>query len=395
MQSAVVNQVFSVPLRHLRSPYISNDQVLSESTVRGLMRYIGDCENELLRYLSVQQNLHDTAWPMLFFGPTGTGKTSLALTVVDQLVAEKTQIISMTDVDKTTLSPAIFSAPDFARRFHAAIETNSVSDFRSRITESHVLLIDNIHLLGDKPGVQQELIYLLDEMKEKGVPVVFTSLKSPLSGFCIGPLASRFMGGLSLELNVPGPLARYEILVELAKIHQIPIQPKAIEWLVGRFNTSVPKLNRFFNQLKSQIARSGDFSDLDQAFFESMFDLATTKSDQERTKTIIQKVAKTLQIKPSELKSNSRKQSVVRARGVAIYLCRTLLKTSFTKIGNSFGNRDHSTVMHAYNKIKNITESDSDSNLSKTITQLRDQLTELFSEQMEFDLPEENPLITS
>ena len=228
-------------------------------------------------------------------------------------------------------------------------------------------LIDSLHLLKDKESVQLELIYLLDVMKEKGVPVVLTSLKNPLNEFTNGPLNSRLMSGLSLEFRLPGQKARREIFTELAKIHKLDIQPKAIDWLVERMNTSVPKLNHFLLQLKAQLAGSGDFSELDTAFFETMFDLATTKSGLERTKTIIQLVSKTCQIKPSEMKSNSRKQSVVKARGIAIYLCRTLLKTSFTKIGNNFGNRDHSTVMHAYNKIKTILETESDSNLQLTL----------------------------
>ena len=388
MSSAVENQFFSIPLRHLRSAHFTNEQALTENSVPGLFRYVGDAENEILRYLALDQPLMSTDWPLVFYGASGTGKTSLALSVIDQLL-EETQPVLPIDEIQSFRQPAIFSAPDFVRRFHAAIETNSVTDFRARIVGSSALLIDNVHLLADKPGAQNELIYLLDEMSENDVPVVITHLDTPLSNCnLISHLTSRLSSGLCLELRIPGPQARAELLRELAVIHQLEIHEDAIRWLVDRFNVTVPKLNHFFTQLTAEILSASNHRKLDLAFFQSL--LETGGDQSERTKAIVRQVAAEFRIKTSDLKSNSRKQSVVLARGVAIYLCRTLLKTSFTRIGESFGNRDHSTVMHAHNKILKILENRPGSAIHKTILALKDKLSNEFSGQMEFSLATEN-----
>jgi chromosomal replication initiator protein len=387
MSSAVENQFFSVPLRHLRSVHLTNDQVLTESSVAGLNRYVGDEENGILRYLASDQPLLATDWPLVFLGASGTGKTALALSVVDRLIEESHGSLVSSE-NNSPPSPAIFSAPDFVRRFHSAIETNSVSDFRARIVGSAVLLIDNVHLLANNPGAQNELIYLLDELSEKDVPVVITLGTLLENSTLITHLSSRLSSGLSLELRTPGPHARAEIIRDLAGIHGLEIHDDAIPWLVERFKVTVPRLNHFLTQLKAEILSTRDDRQLDLAFFQSLFENVSNQS--EWTKTIVRQVAAEFRIKTADLKSSSRKQSVVLARGVAIYLCRTLLNTSFNGIGNNFGNRDHSTVMHAYNKVLKLLETQPGSAIQKRILGLQDRLSKEFSSQTEFSLATEN-----
>ena len=214
MNSAVEQSVFSLPLSHLSDPIFSCDHVLTENTVRGLSRYIGDERNQLVRFFCRMDLFDSFAWPIFLCGPTGTGKTSIALTLVSDIV--RSLALQFSD---TKQAPTVLSAPDLARRYNAAIETDSVAQFRDRLTQSSVVMVDNIHLLERKPHVQNELVFLIDLLAERSVPAIFTSLTShqSLTKFS-AQLKSRLLNGLSINLNLPGSLARREILSALFQI---------------------------------------------------------------------------------------------------------------------------------------------------------------------------------
>ena len=201
-------------------------------------------------------------------------------------------------------------------------------------------------------------------------------------------LTSRLLGGLCLPVNPPGPAGRHEIIRDLATINQLNLTEDAIQLLVDLLNVTVPKLDHFFAQAKITLIAKDQQNlnaPIDAAKLTQLFKKTDVEIDQ-LSKLIIKLVAAEFHLKPSELKSNSRKQTIVLARGVAIYLSRILLGTSFLKIGSYFGNRDHSTIMHAFRKIETITKnSDQDPNSIKTtIQKLKQKLTEQFASQMNF-----------
>ena len=199
------------------------------------------------------------------------------------------------------------------------------------------------------------------------------------------------MAGLSIPVNPPGEKARFEIIRDLAEINSLNLTDDAVSLLVDRLNVTVPKLNHFFAQVKNKLKadqdKESDNSPLNAAKLTRLFKKTNADADQ-FSKIIIQQVAKEFHLKPAELKSNSRKQTIVLARGIAIYLNRILLDTSFSKIGSHFGNRDHSTIMHAYRKIETIVaDSDSANQTNSTgysIEKLKQSLTELLASQTSF-----------
>ena len=408
MSRAAIDQVFSVPFRHLQSTNFSGEQVISNGHLNGLTRFVGDEKNEMLKFLtsfgktmnqtpeslepSARDNLADTQspdafsvlqWPMVLFGPSGTGKTWLAMTLISELSDQQ----SHSDPQK----PIYMSALDFDRRFRSAIETDSVEDLRKRLVESSGLVIDDVHQLDSKPAAQAELIQLLDRMSDKNRPIVLTMDTSPQeSSRLVSQLVSRLLGGLCLPVNPPGPAARLEIIRDLATINKLKLTDDAIQLLVDQLNVTVPKLDHFFAQAKITLL-ADDQEDTDQPIDAAKLTQLFKKSDAEvdqLSKLIIKLVAAEYHLKPSELKSNSRKQTIVLARGVGIYLSRILLGASFLKIGSYFGNRDHSTIMHAFRKIEALVidnESNQDSNsVRTTVEKLKQLLTEQFASQMNF-----------
>ncbi len=403
MTTAAIDQVFSVPFRHLRSTGFSGDISASDARPLGIARFVGDESNVLLRYLvrknrSVRQAMLDSQWPVVLFGPAGTGKTSLALTIVSEL-SDRDETTLQTDsvvpfsTQPTRTNPGktvFMTALDFDRRFRAALEADSVEDFRKRLVQSSGLVVDDLHRLVDKSAAQNEFLLILEEMCRKNRAIVITMGVSPqLCSGLSAQLVSRLSSGLTLPVNPPGPTARLEIVRDLAKINQIQLTEDAMKLLVDRLNVTVPKLDHVFAQIKTSLrARKADpiqpidATRLTRIFKKSVGDLDSL------SQLIIRSVAAEFNLKVAELKSDSRKQSIVMARGVAIYLNRTLLGTSFLKIGTYFGNRDHSTIMHANRKIEKLV-SGGDSNIDSGSTRnvvfkLKQQLTEQFASQINF-----------
>lgn len=410
MSSATIDQVFSVPFRHLRSTHFSGDQMVSTHQPNGLARFVGDQQNQLLKYLILPMLPNDQAdnkslqtelqWPLVLFGPSGTGKTSLAMTVVSELADRfQSQHSESKEKNSPNSKPIYLSAVDFDRRFRTAIETDSVEDLRNRLMQSKGVVIDDIHQLVNKPAAQAEFMIILDRMSRKNWPIVITMDCSPQE--CTGlssRLVSRLLGGLSIPVNPPGEKARAEIIRDLAEINGLDLTDDAVSLLVDRLNVTVPKLNHFFAQVKNSLkAEKGSEENskqidqfggpIDAAKLTRIFKRSSTDNDQ-LSRLIIKEVAKEFHLKTAELKSNSRKQTIVLARGIAIYLNRTLLGTSFSKIGSYFGGRDHSTIMHAYRKVEAIVADTDSANTSNStiysIEKLKQTLTEQLASQTSF-----------
>lgn len=391
-------QIFSVPFRFLMDGKFGGEQNRSPSRPLGLARFVGDTSNLLLKYLISEESRNnlDSQWPIVLFGPSGTGKTSLALTIISGLTEQSDQednVISFNQskVESQLGKPIFLSALEFDRRFRSAIETDSVDDFRNKIIQSAGVIIDDVDRLENKTAAQAELVRVLDQMSAKNRPIVITMPSSPqLCNGLSSRLISRLSLGLSLPVNPPGSEARLEIIRELASINQINLSDDATQLLADRLQVTVPKLNHVFAQIKTSLAADAnnhseiiDASRLTKIFKKSASEVESL------CHLIIKSVAKEFDLKVSDLKSNSRKQSIVMARGVSVYLSRELLGVSFLKIGSYLGNRDHSTIMHANRKIEKLISADSDSNdtdsaIQSIVFKLKQELTEKFASQINF-----------
>ncbi len=390
---STANTVFSVPLRHLSGVFQGGELARTASPVAGLLRYVGDKQNELLRYFSDGNLPQTNDWPVVLFGPTGTGKTSLAMNLIASVNAASDHCLRIdpntgcSGIPASSNNPAIFEASDFSRKFNSAIETNSVTEFRERILSSGGILIDGIQVLSGKSAVQKELVYLLDRTPETGLPVVITCSHSPLSSDQLMPqLLSRLASGLCLAVHLPGKEARLEIINELAAIHGLSITADGSDWLADKLNVSVPKINQFFSQL---VTRNQDVKSdrLNAGYFNQVFRQAGGPGQEnndrlkKNTQTIIKAVAREMDLKPVDIRSSSRKQTVVLARSIAIHLCRTLLNASYEKIGSQFGNRDHSTVMHACRKIETMIQNAADTSQKPATVKMIEHLNQRLSAQ--------------
>ena len=424
--SPTSDSLFSVPLEHQWRIDFSGAMGVAKQRATGLDQFIGDDANHLLQYVTTDDFLTQLVepdrstspvlTPIVFTGPAGTGKTSLAMALISKLMVaienrSGGRLLPFNDGPLGKVEPSDFDSKpvyltgsEFVRRFYAAIDTDTVDEFRQSILQSAALLLDDIQQIATKAPAQRELESLLDQAIDRHLPVFVVCNASPavVDGFS-RRLVSRLASGLTVPFHPPGAEARSRIARRLAEIHQIQLTEDALELLNNQFEVTVPRLEHLFCQIKlkqriSQENAEGILGDnsISAALLQEI--LAPRDEDLQKMIRLIQKrVAKEYKLNVSDLKGNSRKQTVVLARGVGIYLTRVLLGSSFLKIGNAFGKRDHSTILHSFRKIESLYRSPTANGTPKQaltaeqkktnrlIDRLKQELTDLFATQIGID----------
>ena len=218
-------------------------------------------------------------------------------------------------------------------------------------------MIDDLEDIGEKPAVQQELIQTLQTLLEREHRVVAALSQAPLeSGALLPGLASRLSAGLTVPLVHPGPAARRHIVRQLALIHHVPLSDAVCEFLIAGATTgsptiTVPDLERHVAHLAN--AARNLRRPLDVAVTRQLL-AALEATPRTPLRSITKLVCKYFNLRSADLKGKTRQQRVVRARGVAMLLARQLTNESLEQVGRHFGNRDHTTVLHACRKTESL-----------------------------------------
>lgn len=308
-------------------------------------------ENRLVRELFDSDSVPTLSQrsPVLLFGASGTGKTTLALTLMARWLNN--------DISR---SFEVVSAIDFARGLHHALEADDMPRFRNQFRNCQALLLDNIHELRGKDAVQSELIEVLNNSDQNQTLVICTAHYLP--SFTNGwndALVSRLLAGYSLEIHFPSPPVRFELLRKISEFAGLTADQSELT----KLNSQLPEHCSVL-QLKGIVSRWKHHQRIEESLNQpispnSIEQLVVNQQKLPPTPPEIAKnVARELQQTFESMKGPSRKAGVVRARGLAMYLIRKWTQSSFQHIGELFGGRDHTTVMHACKKIEEELEGD-------------------------------------
>jgi chromosomal replication initiator protein len=285
---------------------------------------------------------------LLLIGPSGAGKTALAMTLArgeaDRLAEARGAPVEVLHL------PAI----DFARRYSEAVDGDDVERFRAAIDQVDVLLVDDVHLMIEKSAAQEELANRLATRTDQSRLTLLTCRRAPseLRGFR-AILSSRMLPGLMVPVALPGLDARRELLADLANARQLKLSPSMLDRLSEGLADPLPasRLAAVISHLS--VTAPADGTGLDAETIDAAID-AITRGQEPSMGEITQAVARRFKLRISDLKGPTRKQQVVRARALAMYLGRRLTTHSLQQIGDFFGGRDHTTVLHACRKTESL-----------------------------------------
>ncbi|AKG72777.1 chromosomal replication initiator protein DnaA [Salinicoccus halodurans] len=286
--------------------------------------------------------------PLFIYGGVGLGKTHL-MHAIGHYVLEH----------RPNAKVAYLSSEKFTNEFINSIRDNKTEAFRNRYRNVDVLLIDDIQFLAGKESTQEEFFHTFNALHEDNKQIVISSDRTPKEIPTLEDrLRSRFEWGLITDITPPDLETRIAILRKKCEEEEVEIPNEAMIYIANHIQTNI-------RELEGALTRVAAYSKLvnqpltPEMVSEALKDLVTQSSSKKITITDIQEaVAGFYDIQIEEFSSKKRTKSIAFPRQIAMYLARELTDYSLPKIGEVFGGRDHSTVIHAHEKISKMLNQD-------------------------------------
>jgi chromosomal replication initiator protein len=292
--------------------------------------------------------------PLFLYGGVGLGKTHLMHAIAWELTEGASR------AGRRPASVAFMSAERFMYRFINAIRSQSAMEFKEELRSADVLMIDDLQFLIGKDNTQEEFFHTFNYLVEKGKQIVVSADKSPadLNGL-ENRLRTRLGCGMVADLHATTFELRVSILESKAQRAHVDVPPRVLEFLANRITTNVRELEGALNRL---IAHAGLFNRAItlESTHEVLHDLLKAHERRVTIEEIQRRVAEHYGMRLTDMHSPRRSRAIARPRQVAMYLAKQLTTRSLPEIGRKFGNRDHTTVMHAVSRVNELMERDGD-----------------------------------
>lgn len=282
--------------------------------------------------------------PLFIYGGSGLGKTHLlhAIGHYSQYLYKGIRV-------------RYVSSEEFTNDFINAIANNRATEFQARYREVDILLIDDIQFLQGKDSTQEAFFHTFNTLHDHNKQVVVTSDLPPkqLTGF-EDRMRSRFEWGLTTDVQAPDLETRIAILRRKAGSELIDISDEVMEYMASKVSSNIRELEGALIRVTAfaNLNKTAPDMPLVQTVMKDL--LLNEEASIVSPADIINLTASFYQLSVDELYGSSRSQTIATARQVAMYLCREMTNLSLPKIGQLFGNRDHTTVMYANKKISEL-----------------------------------------
>lgn len=281
--------------------------------------------------------------PLFIYGGVGLGKTHLIQSIGNLVKNDNPQA-------KICYVHATNYISDVVRAF----QTKRFDEFKQFYNSLDLLLIDDIQFIADKPGTQQEFFYTLNSLIDTNKQVVITCDTFPKEISGIEPrLTSRFSCGLTVAVEPPGLEMRVAILLQKAASTGHPINEDVAFFVAKHVRSNIRELEGALNRIVAYAKFHKHGISVETAK-EALKDLLAAQNKQVSIENIQKTVAEFYRLKVVELISKKRTRTIARPRQMAMCLARELTQLSLPEIGNAFGGRDHSTVLHACKTIESL-----------------------------------------
>ncbi|MBM7095362.1 MULTISPECIES: chromosomal replication initiator protein DnaA [Alteribacter] len=300
--------------------------------------------------------------PLFIYGGVGLGKTHLMHAIGHYVI------------DHNPDAKVVYlSSEKFTNEFINSIRDNKAVNFRNKYRNVDVLLIDDIQFLAGKEQTQEEFFHTFNALHEERKQIVISSDRPPKEIPTLEDrLRSRFEWGLITDITPPDLETRIAILRKKAKAENLDIPNEVMLYIANQIDTNIRELEGALIRVVAYSSLINQDMNADLAAV-ALKDIIPNSKPKTITITDVQRaVAENFNVRVEEMKAKKRTKTVAFPRQIAMYLSRELTDNSLPKIGGEFGGRDHTTVIHAHEKISRLLTSDQE--LQKQVQNITDQL---------------------
>ncbi len=296
--------------------------------------------------------------PLFIYGGVGLGKTHLAQAIGHAVLQ-----------NKKGAKIVYVSCETFTNDFISAIASKKMAEFKKTYRQADVLIVDDIQFLSAKEGSQEEFFHTFNTLQQNARQIVLTADKTPQAIPALeGRLASRFGGGMVVDIQPPNYETRIAILNSKCQERNYFLPEEVIEFIARSITSNIRELEGALNRLVVFCQFNGTTANLEIAQ-RVLGDIVQSISRKTDSAEIINAVCKYYNLEREDIVSKKRKKELIIPRQIAIYLMREMTNKSLPQIGSIMGGKDHSTILHSENKIKNLLKTDIE--LKKTINEIR------------------------
>ncbi|OHA87645.1 MAG: chromosomal replication initiator protein DnaA [Candidatus Zambryskibacteria bacterium RIFCSPLOWO2_01_FULL_39_39] len=306
---------------------------------------------------AVIKNLGITYNPYFIFGNTGHGKT--------HLIQAMGNAVKAIDPSKKIY---YFTSEKFFNDYVSSVQANKVNQFKEKYRKYDMLIMDDIQFLSGKEKTQEELFHIFNSMKDENKHIVFSCDKHP--NFVTGledRLKSRFAAGMVIDIPAPDHESRLAIIKSKCSSINLFIDEVVMDYLADSIKGNIRDLEGVINLIVCQTETKNKILTLNE-----VKDLVKNSIKQKKLmsyKEVVKIISDFYKIEEETIYEKTRKKEVIKPRQIIMYILREDFSISYPSIGEKLGGRDHTTVIHSYEKIKN--EIRSDTLLLKEIQEIR------------------------
>ena len=312
--------------------------------------------------MAVANNPATTYNPLFIYGGVGLGKTHLVNAIGNAILKKSPQ-----------MRICYYTSEKFMNELINSLRYNRMDEFRNKFRSMDVLLIDDIQFIAGKERTQEEFFHTFNALYESHKQIIVTSDKFPkdIPGL-EERLRSRFEWGLIADIQAPDVETKMAILKMKAEQNSIKLPEDVAQFLANSICNNVRELEGYLIRIGAYASLTSVPISLEMAR-DVLKDILIERNRELTVEEIVKKVSLHFNIKISDIKSAKRLKAVVLPRQIAMYISRQLTSSSYPEIGDRFGGKDHSTIIHAIRKIEKLMEEDFQ--LKSTIENLKKELT--------------------
>jgi len=301
--------------------------------------------------------------PLFIYGGVGLGKTHLMHAIGHYIMSQN-----------RSLKILYVTSEKFTNELINAIKDDKNEAFRNKYRNIDVLLIDDIQFIGGKERTQEEFFHTFNSLYEASKQIIISSDKPPKDIITLEDrLKSRFEWGLIADIQPPDLETRIAILRKKAQLENIYIPDEIMVFIADKIASNIRELEGALNRIVAYASLTENEITVEMAM-EALKEILSSNSNKViNSAVIIDAVSMYFDLKPDDFRSKKRNRDISYPRQIAMYLCRELTDLSYPKIGEIFGGRDHTTVLHAFEKIESDLEENAE--VRRTLEELKKSIT--------------------